>query len=272
LRSAISEDRQSGFQPFCVVGAAGTANTGAVDDLQALADICQGEGLWFHVDGAFSAWVKLVPGLSQQVAGMERADSLAIDLHKWMYLPYEIGCVLVRDAELHRKAFSLTPPYLASDRSGRGLTGGDLPWLTDYGFELSRGFKALKAWMGLKEHGLRKYARLIEQNVDQARYLADLIEASPELELLAPASLNVVCFRFVGPGLENSVLDALNQSILVELQEGGIAVLSGTTVRGKYAMRAGHTNHRSRREDFELLVREVRRIGRELARKPESTK
>jgi glutamate/tyrosine decarboxylase-like PLP-dependent enzyme len=264
LKTAISTDRRSGDQPFCVVGAAGTANTGAIDDLQALADICQVEDLWFHVDGAFGAWAKLVPELSPQVAGMERADSLAVDLHKWIYQPYEIGCVLVGDAKLHWDVFSVTPPYLASEKGGRGLTGGDLPWLTDYGFELSRQFKALKAWMGLKEHGLRKYARLIEQNVAQARYLAKLIEAAPELELLAPVRLNIVCFRYLEPGLDDPSLDALNRAILVELQEAGIAVLSGTTVRGRYAMRVGHTNHRTRREDFDLLIQEVQRIGGEL--------
>jgi len=264
LKSAIVADRRKGYQPFCVVGAAGTANTGALDDLRALADICQRERLWFHVDGAFGAWLKLVPSLSHLVNGLERADSLALDLHKWMYMPYEIGCILVRDAEVHRSAFTLTPAYLASDKGGRGLTGGDLPWLTDYGFELSRSFKALKAWMGLKEHGLRKYARLIEQNVAQAGYLAELVEAAPDLELLAPVSLNVVCFRYVRPGLEASALDALNQAILAELQEQGIAVPSGTTVQGRYALRVGHTNHRTRREDFDLLVREVERIGREL--------
>ena len=265
LEAAIAEDRQRGYRPFCVVGAAGTVNTGATDDLQALADICQREGLWLHVDGAFGAWVKLVPILKHLVAGMERADSLALDLHKWMYMPYEIGCVLVRDAETHRNTFTLTPAYLSSEKSGGGLTGGDLPWLTDYGFELSRQFKALKAWMSFKEHGLRKYARLIEQNVEQAGYLGELVEAAPDLELLAPVSLNVVCFRYARTGTDETALDALNKEILVELQEQGIAVLSGTTVRGKYALRAANTNHRTRREDFDLLVREVRRIGEALA-------
>jgi len=264
LKEAIAQDRGDGHLPFCVVGAAGTANTGAVDDLDALADICQQENLWLHVDGAFGAWAALTPGARYLVAGMERADSLAFDLHKWMYMPYEIGCVLVRHAEAHRKAFSLTPVYLSRQDEGRGLTGGDLPWLTDYGFQLSRGFQALKAWMSLKEHGSRKYGRLIQQNIDQARYLAELIEAAPELELVAPVTLNVVCFRYTRPGLDDAALDALNKEILVELQEQGIAVPSGTTVAGKYALRVGHTNHRSQRQDFDILVREVIRIGKGL--------
>ncbi len=137
-----------------------------------------------------------------------------------------------------------------------------MPWLIDYGFELSRGFRALKAWMSLKEHGSRKYGRLIQQNIDQAHYLAELIQAAPELELAAPVTLNVVCFRYVRAGLDNAALDALNKAILVELQEQGIAVLSGTTIRGKYVLHAALTNHRSRREDFDVLVREMIRIGK----------
>jgi len=265
LKAAIVLDREAGWLPFCVVGAAGTTNTGAIDDLQSLADLCLRENLWFHVDGAFGSWAKLAPGARRQVIGLERADSLAFDLHKWMYMPYEIGCVLVRDEAEHRKAFSLTPVYLARDEEGRGLTGGDLPWLTDYGFELSRSFRALKAWMSLKEHGVRKYGRIIQQNIDQAHYLGELIVASPELELAAPVTLNVVCFRYFLPGLENSALDAINKEILLELQESGAAVLSGTTVAGKYVLRVGHTNHRSSREDFRLLVDEVLRLGRRLS-------
>ena len=261
VKAAIARDRKDGHVPFCVVGAAGTTNTGAIDDLNALADICQQEGLWLHVDGAFGAWAALAPDARNLVAGMERADSLAFDLHKWMYMPYEIGCTLVRREEDHRHAFSLTPAYLAHGEGGRGLTGGDLPWFSDYGFQLSRGFRALKAWMSLKEHGARKYGRLIQQNVDQARYLGALIDAAPELELAAPVTLNVVCFRYVEPGLDDAALDELNKQILVELQEQGIAVPSGTTIRGKYVLHVAHTNHRTRREDFDVLVREVIRIG-----------
>ena len=265
LRATIAQDRTEGHLPLCVVGAAGTTNTGAIDDLNALADICQQEGLWLHVDGAFGAWAALVPSARHLVAGMDRADSLALDLHKWMYMPFEIGCILVRREEDHRRAFSLTPAYLAHGEGGGGLAGVDLPWLSDYGFQLSRGFRALKAWMSLKADGARKYGRLIQQNIDQARYLAELIDATPELELAAPVALNVVCFRYVGAGLDDATLDELNKRIEVELQERGIAAPSVTTIKGRRVLHVANTNHRSRREDFDVLVREVIRIGKELA-------
>jgi glutamate/tyrosine decarboxylase-like PLP-dependent enzyme len=264
LEATIAQDRAAGHLPFCVVGAAGTINSGAIDDLNGLADICQQEDLWLHVDGAFGAWAALAPGAQNLVSGMERADSLAFDLHKWMYMPYVIGGVLVRREEHQRKAFSLTPDYLAHGEGERGMTGCDVPWLADYGFQLSRGFQALKAWMSFKEHGFLKYGRLIQQNIDQAHYLAELIEAAPELELAAPVPLNVVCFRYVAAGLDDAALDELNRRILVEVQEQGIAAPSGTTVKGRYALHVAHTNHRSRHEDFEVLVREVIRLGKEL--------
>ena len=264
VADAIAQDRAAGHRPFCVVGAAGTTNTGAIDDLNALADLCRREDLWFHVDGAFGAWAVLSPDMRNSVAGMERADSLAFDLHKWMYMPYEIGCVLVRDEVAHRNTFSLTPAYLAHGDGGAGMTGGDLPWFSDYGYQLSRGFRALKAWMSLKEHGIHKYGRLIEQNIDQARYLGELIEESPHLELAAPVTLNVVCFRYAPPGLDADALDALNQHILVQSQERGVVAASGTEINGKYVLHVAVTNHRSRREDFDVLVREVTQIGREL--------
>jgi glutamate/tyrosine decarboxylase-like PLP-dependent enzyme len=262
LKIAIARDRQDGeCAPFCVVGAAGTTNTGSIDDLNALADICQQEDLWLHVDGAFGAWAALAPRARHLVAGMEQADSLALDLHKWMYMPYEIGCVLVRREGEHRNAFSLTPAYLAHGDGQGGLTGGDLPWFSDYSFQLSRGFRALKAWMSLKEHGVHKYGRLIQQNIDQAHYLAGLIDAAPELELAAPVALNTVCFRYTKAGLDDVTLDEVNKQIEVELQERGIAVPSVTTLRGRCVLHVGNTNHRSRRQDFDVLVREVIRIG-----------
>ncbi|MBN1244263.1 aminotransferase class I/II-fold pyridoxal phosphate-dependent enzyme [Candidatus Bathyarchaeota archaeon] len=264
LKATITKDREDGYQPFCVVGAAGTTNTGGIDDLGALADLCQQENLWLHVDGAFGAWAALAPRARNKVAGMERADSLALDLHKWMYMPYEIGCILVRHEEQHRKAFAVMPEYLVHGEGGRGLSGGDLPWFSDYGFQLSRGFRALKAWMSLKEHGSCKYARIIQQNIDQAFYLGELVNASPELELSAPVTLNVVCFRYVAPDMDGDALDEVNKRIVIELQEQGVAVLSGTIIKGKYVLRAANSNHRSRRGDFDVLVREVIRMGKEL--------
>ena len=265
LKAAIKNDRETGLFPICVVGVAGTTNTGSIDELEALADICSQEGLWFHVDGAFGAWAAITPRSKHLVAGLEKADSLAFDLHKWMYLPYPIGCVLVRNADDHRHAFSLTPTYLAHGEGERGLTGVDVPWLSDYGFELSRGFHALKAWMTFKEHGMVKYGRLIQQNIDQAHYLARMIEVSSELELALPVSLNVVCFRYTRPNLNDVALDHLNKQIEIELQEQGIAVPSVVNIRAKKYLHIAITNHRSRREDLDVLVREVIRIGNELA-------
>jgi glutamate/tyrosine decarboxylase-like PLP-dependent enzyme len=262
LKAAIAKDRAEGHQPFCVVGAAGTTNTGAIDDLNALADICAEEDLWFHIDGAFGAWAVLTPNAKDQVAGMERADSLAFDLHKWMYMQYSIGCVLVRHPEEHYKAFTTKADYLDTVDSDRGMAGGvDLPWFTDYDYHLSRGFRSLKAWMSLKEHGIRKYGRLIQQNIDQTQALAELIENTPELELSAPVPLNVVCFRYVRDGLDEAALEGVNQHIMIELQEQGIAVVSGTRIKGQFVLHLAHTNHRTRMEDFEVLVREVVRLG-----------
>ena len=258
LETAISEDRSEGHQPIAVIGNAGTVNTGAFDDFNALADICAREGLWFHVDGAFGAWAALSPKLRHLVSGMERANSLAFDLHKWMYMPFELGCALVRREEDHLRAFSLTPDYLT--RAERGLSGGPV-WYSEYGFQCSRGFRALKAWMSIKEHGILKYGRLIQQNVDQAGYLTELIDATPELERVAPVPLNIVCFRFTANGLDEVALNELNSELLMQLQESGIAILSNTIIDGKYVLRVAITNHRSRREDFELLVREVIRLG-----------
>jgi aromatic-L-amino-acid decarboxylase len=264
LAAAVREDRAAGHRPICVIGTAGTVNTGASDDLSALADFCAAESLWFHVDGAFGAWAYTSEALRPQVAGMERADSLAFDLHKWGYLPFECACVLVRDADRHRAAFASAAPYLA--QTERGVIAGGLPF-ADRGIDLTRGFKALKVWMSFKAHGVDALTRLVEQNVAQARHLAARVEASAALELLMPVPLNVVCFRYAPADLPEAERDAVNREILLRLQEDAIAVPSGTLVRGRYAIRAAIVNHRSRREDFDVLADAVERIGREVAGK-----
>ena len=261
LKRAIREDRERGMLPICVVGCAGTVNTGATDPLDALADLCKEEGLWFHVDGAFGALAALSPELRHVVKGMERADSLAFDMHKWMYMPYEVGCTLVRDAEAHRQAFALTPHYL--ERTTRGIAGTEL-WFSDYGVQLSRGFRALKVWMSIQENGIDKFGRLIRQNVEQARYLESRVASERELELVAGVPLNIVCFRYVGSLTDAAAIDALNKELLLRLHESGIAAPSNTVIEGKYALRVCITNHRSMRADFDLLVQEVVRAGKSL--------
>lgn len=261
LEAAIATDKAAGHLPLAVVGNAATTNTGAFDDLNALADLCQREGIWFHVDGAFGALVTLAPELRHLVAGMERADSLAFDMHKWMYIPHLVACTLVRDRKAHYRAFTLTPEYL--QHMERGLAAGSL-WFSDYSIELSRGFRALKVWMSIKNYGITKYGQLINQNVEQARHLTRLVEAASQLERLAPTSCNIVCFRYRPDGLNDETLNHLNEEIVIRLHESGVAVPSYTRIDGKYAIRVCITNHRSRFEDFDLLVAEVLKLGREL--------
>ena len=258
LRERIAADKAAGYRPICVVGNAGTVNTGATDDLRALAAVSREVGAWFHVDGAFGALAALVPDLRPIVEGLEQADSLAFDLHKWLYMPYEVGCTLVRDQKAHRATFNVTPAYLAS--FDRGIAAGGFPF-AERGVQLSRGFRALKVWMSFKTHGTNAFAQLIHQNVRQAHYLAGLVTKHPLLELLAPAPLNIVCFRFTAPGKSDAELNALNTEILLRIQESGVAIPSQTMLNGRFAIRVAVSNHRSRREDFDLLVRSVVEIA-----------
>jgi glutamate/tyrosine decarboxylase-like PLP-dependent enzyme len=260
LQRAIREDRRKGREPFCVVGCAGTVNTGGMDDFTTLAEICQSEGLWFHVDGAFGALCALSNSLRGRVRGIELSDSISFDFHKWMYVQYDAGCVLVRDGQLQRKAFATRPDYL--QHSDRGLAGGG-EWFTDFGPELSRGFRALKIWFALKEHGTKRFGEMIEKNCRQAKYLAQLVENNPQLELLAEPTLNIVCFRYHEAEMKEDGLDQLNQDIVADLQGSGIAAPSTTRINGKLAIRVAITNHRSRREDFDLLVDSVIAIANE---------
>ena len=261
LKQAIAEDRESGHLPICVIGNAGTINTGSVDDLNALADLCQSENLWFHVDGAIGAVAMLAENVKSSLLGIERADSVALDLHKWMHIPFEAGCVIVRSEQSHRDTFSLTPKYLTHEI--RGLAAGHL-WFSDYGLQLSRQFRALKVWMSIKEHGLNRFGRMIARNIEQAHYFGKMVEKEPTMELMAPIGLDIVCFRFNPGGKDDSFLNALNKEILMQLHEQGIAVPTYTTLHDKYCLRIAIANHRSTQEDFDLLAREVVRLGKEI--------
>lgn len=261
LESQILQDIENELLPFCIVGTSGTVNTGAIDPMDELLSISRKYGLWFHVDGAYGALAKLDPKYAYRLKAIEQADSLAFDLHKWLYVPYEVGCTLIRDSKKHRDSFALTPNYLIQER--RGLSGG-LDSINNHGFELSRGFKALKIWMSLKEHGWEKYAQMIAQNNRQAEYLAELVNCNSNLELMAPVSMSITCFRMIKPDYSESQLRELNREILLRLQEQGIASPSSTILNGKYTLRVANVNQRTRVEDMDLLVKEVLRIGNEI--------
>ncbi len=260
LREAIAADRIAGKQPFMIVGTAGSASTGAVDDLDALATLARDEDLWFHVDGAFGALAQLAPALRPLIAGIERADSIAFDLHKWLHVPYDAGAIIVRDGELHAATFADHAPYLV--RTERG-TAANEPWFTDFGPELSRGFRALGVWFTMKTYGLDRFGELIAQQCALAADLGETIAAIPALQLLAPVTLNVVCFRYTAP-LAAETLDALNARIVVELQERGIAVPSTTHVNGKLAIRLNVMNHRTTKADLDTTIAAVLAAGEDV--------
>jgi glutamate/tyrosine decarboxylase-like PLP-dependent enzyme len=264
LRAAIAADRAAGKHPFIIIATAGSASTGAVDDLQALADCARDEGLWFHVDGAFGALVQLAPSLRHAIAGIERADSIAFDLHKWLHVSYDAGAVLVRDGMLHASTFADHAPYLV--RTQRGTAAGE-PWFTDFGPELSRGFRALSVWFTMKTYGLDRFGALIEAQCALAAALGRRIAATPQLELLAPVTLNIVCFRYAVAGAPEAS-DELNGRIVVELQERGIAVPSTTRIGGRLAIRLNVMNHRTVQADLDATVDAVLALGAELLERP----
>ena len=256
LATAIQQDRAAGFTPFFVVGTAGTVDTGAIDDLDGMADVCRREQLWFHVDGAFGVLAKLAPDLAPRLDGIERADSLAFDFHKWGQAPYDAGFLLVRDSEAHKQAFAMQTAYLA--RAERGLAAGS-PWPCDFGPDLSRGFRALKVWFTLKVLGTERLGAAISRSCALARYLEGRIHATPELEVMAPVELNIVCFRYRA---EDS--DKVNAEIAVRLQESGVVAPSTTRFEGRTAIRAAIVNHRTGRAEMDALVDGTLAEGRAL--------
>ena len=255
LAAAVRRDRAAGLVPFIVVATAGAVDTGAIDDLEAIAAFCRAEAIWFHVDGAFGALAALSPTLRPRLAGIEHADSLAFDFHKWAQVPYDAGCVVIRDGQAQADAFAQNLAYLA--RADRGVAG-NAPWPCDLGPDLSRGFRALKVWMTLATYGADRMGEMVDACCAVARHLGELVEAEPQLELLAPVTLNIVCFRVRG-GADD--LDWLNGELVKDLQEAGIAVPSTTTIGGVLAIRAAIVNHRTRTCDVEFMLRGLLRMA-----------
>ncbi len=259
-RAAIKQDIENGDKPFCLLGSAGTVNTGAIDNLAGLRALADEFDLWFHIDGAFGSLAALSPQARPLVEAQAQADSIAFDLHKWGYMPYDVGCVLVRDTGVHEAAFKQTPSYLSSTTRGLSV---ETTYFADKGVQLSRSFRALKVWMSLKEQGAQKIGRLIQQNIDQAKYLEGLVRADDDLEVLAPVSLNIVCFRYCRHE-DDADWNAVNEEILLRIQESGSAVPSQTILDGNFAIRVCITNHRTRIEDLDQLAKDVVRHGRDV--------
>ena len=263
LRAAITADRAAGRIPFLLVATAGTVDIGAIDPLRELSGIAAREGLWFHVDGAFGAWAKLAPELAPRLEGLERADSIACDFHKWAQTPYDAGFILVRDGKQALATFAVDAPYLR--RATRGAAAGS-PWPCDYGPDLSRGFRALKAWFTLKVYGTERLGEVVARCCRLAQYLETRIAATAELELAAPVPLNIVCFRYRGgAGDTGEHRDAVNAAIAAAVQHSGIAVPSTTVLNGRVVLRAAIVNHRTQPRDLEALVEAVTRCGRQIA-------
>ncbi|TXT38945.1 MAG: aromatic-L-amino-acid decarboxylase [Comamonadaceae bacterium] len=256
LASMVAADRLAGLQPFLVVATAGTVNIGAIDPLEQVADLAAREQLWFHVDGALGALAVLSPDLAPQFKGIERADSLALDFHKWGQVPYDAGYFLARDGADQLETFATPAAYLA--RHTRGLAAGS-PWPCDLGPDLSRGFRALKTWFTLVCHGTENLGAAISNSCALAQYMKQRIEATPELELMAPVALNIVCYRF-----RSDNTNAVNDELVVLLQESGIAAPSASSLDGHVVIRAAIVNHRTVAADIDALLEATLAFGRQL--------
>jgi glutamate/tyrosine decarboxylase-like PLP-dependent enzyme len=263
IAAAIAADRAAGFAPFMIVASAGTVDAGAVDDLAALADLAEREGLWLHVDGAFGAMGVLSDDIRPRLAGLERADSLALDFHKWAQIPYDAGFVMVRDGAAQRATFAAQAAYL--QRETRGLAGGDW-WPCDDGPDLSRGFRALKTWFTFRTVGTQAMSAMIDRCCALARRAEVRIRAEPRLQLLAPAQLNIVCFRYRPEGsIDGEALNELTHEIVATLHERGRVAPSLTRLEGRAAIRAAIFNHRTDETDIDALIDETLAVGETLA-------
>jgi aromatic-L-amino-acid/L-tryptophan decarboxylase len=258
LDAAIADDLARGNRPLAVVASAGTVNTGAIDPLDAIADVCARHGVWLHVDGAYGAPAILTARYGEALAALGRADSLALDPHKWLYVPVEAGLVLVRDAAAMRATWSLVPPYL---RTPEGV--GGLPWFSEYGFQQTRGFRALKVWMALLQHGRAGYRAAIERDIKLAELLAASLRAAGDCEVCEPQSLSIVCFRYAPAALRQDpqAIDAVNRALLERLQLAGSVFLTSTVLEGVFWLRACVVNPLARASDLADLTTLVRAEG-----------
>ena len=254
LERQIRIDRQKGLHPVCVAASAGTVNTGAIDPLNRIADLCQKESLWFHIDGAYGGVGILAEQAGQLFRGIERADSLGIDPHKWMYIPVECGCAIIRDKKAMRDTFSLVPPYLRDDRQ--------LPWFSEFGPQQTRGFRALKLWLAIKHIGVDGYRHLISRDIQMANLLRNKIKARGDFELITSGPLSITCFRYAPPGMDD--LDAVNRSILDIVQKKGDVYLTSTQLNEKFVLRVNIINFRTAEADLDFLLEVIAKAGQDI--------
>jgi glutamate/tyrosine decarboxylase-like PLP-dependent enzyme len=263
LRKQIEEDKAQGDLPIIVIGAAGSVSTGAVDPLLELAAIAREHDLWFHVDGAYGAIAAALPDASADLKGLSLADSVAVDPHKWLYAPLEAGCALVRDRRTLLRAFSHRPPYYHFPEDEEATN------YFEHGMQNSRGFRALKVWMALRQAGREGYIRMVSDNIELSRALFELVRKQPELEACTQ-SLSITTFRYVPQELKpgapqvEEYLNKLNEALLTRLQSGGETYLTNAVIRGKFVLRACIVNFKSTLADAEKVVRIVTRVGAEV--------
>lgn len=263
LVAKIQADLEAGYVPFCVVGNAGTVDTGTVDLLGEIREITERFQLWMHVDGSYGAFAVLADSAKNLFSGMEQADSMALDPHKWLYLPVDVGCVIYRDPEAAHAAFAHEAEY--TRMFGEEADEAFVCW--DYGPELSRRFRALKVWMLLKGVGLDRLGNAIESNLACARHLETMVQASDDFDMVAPVELSIFCFRHVPAQLRNEspkVIDAFNERLLVALQRDGSSYLSNTTIGDRFALRGCVLNYRTTLHDMEILLDDLRRVAKSL--------
>jgi len=259
LQLRIKLDQQHGIIPWLIVGTAGCVNTGSIDDLSELANIAKATKSWLHIDGAFGALGMLSSHISPRLKGIEQADSMAIDFHKWGQVPYDAGMVLMRDGELHRHCFSTTATYLQREQQGLAAHS---PWPCDYGMDLSRGFRALKVWFTFKHIGRHRLGAMIDHCCELARDLEKQIQAMPDFIVMADVPLNIVCFRYCGDRtLSDEHYDDLNRAIICHVQDSGLAAPSQTRLQGRIVIRAAIVNHRTQHEDIGKLLASVRQAA-----------
>jgi glutamate/tyrosine decarboxylase-like PLP-dependent enzyme len=263
LAGKIAADLEAGYVPFCVVANAGTVNTGAVDPLAEIREIADRFHLWMHVDGSYGAFAILAESAKTLFAGMEQADSIALDPHKWLYLPVDVGCVIYREPEIARAAFAHEAEYtrVIEENADEAFA------FWDYGPELSRRFRALKVWMLLRGVGLDSLGAAIEDNLACARYLESMVHASDDFEMVAPVELSIFCFRHLPAQLRKKspeAIDTFNERLLVALQRDGSSYLSNATLNGRFALRGCVMNYRTALRDMEILLDDLRRVAKSL--------